>query len=237
MSATQAHYRGEAGRRYHELKRGLPPAARPWVARLRAEKIQPYVRPTDAVFEYGVGAGWNLAALRAARRLGHDVAEFLRAEVEQQGIEFVSETASLAAGTADVVICHHTLEHVPDPVAALGEMRRLLRPSGPLLLWVPYEGERRYRRYNPDEPNHHLYSWNAQTLGNLVADSGFAVHHVGLTRYGYDRFAAVWAVRLRLGETGFRVLRRLLILLRPLREVALRAVPAPLGSVRLSSPG
>jgi hypothetical protein len=36
--------------------------------------------------------------------------------------------------------------------------------------------------------------------------------------YGYDRFAALWANRLRLGEPGFRTLRRLLQRLRPLRE-------------------
>ncbi len=228
MSDPLTHYRGAAGRRYHEVKRGLPASARPWVTRLRAEKFRPLVGPTDTVFEYGCGAGWNLAALPAARRLGFDVAEFLRAEVEADGIEWVADPAGLPSGLADVVICHHALEHVPEPWEALREMRRLLKPGGRLGLWVPCEKERRYRRFDPAEPNHHLYSWNVQSLGNLVTEAGFTVTQAGLARYGYDRYAAVWAVRLRLGEAGFRALRRLLMAVRPLWEVALRAVvPAP----------
>jgi hypothetical protein len=68
-----------------------------------------------------------------------------------------------------------------------------------------------------------LYSWNVQTLGNLVEDCGFEVTDAGLSRYGWERFAAAWAVRVRLGERGFGVLCRLLQALRPLREVRLRA--------------
>lgn len=228
MTDPQAHYRGEAGRRYHEGKRGVPAPALPWVARLRSEKFRSLVGPTDTVFEYGCGAGWNLAALPAARRLGYDVAEFLRAEVERAGIEFVADTAPLPAALAEVAICHHTLEHLSEPLAALVEMRRLLKPGGRLGVWVPYEKERRYRRFDPAEPNHHLFSWTVQSLGNLVTAAGFEVRQAGLARYGYDRFAAVWAARLGLGEVGFRALRRVLITLRPLWEVTLTAAPAAL---------
>jgi hypothetical protein len=90
-------------------------------------------------------------------------------------------------------------------------------------LAVPFETERRLRRYRPKEPNHHLFSWNPQTLGNLVADSGFVIQDARLRVYGYDRWAARWAVRLRLGERGFRTLRWWLRFLRPLREVVVVA--------------
>jgi SAM-dependent methyltransferase len=223
MPDPVTHYQGDAGRQYHEVKRGLPPAARPWVARLRALKFQPLVDATDTVLEYGVGAGWNLAALVAARRIGCDVAEFLRPEVEGLGVEFVTDTAGLPDRLAQVVLCHHALEHLLAPAAALAELRRLLRPGGVLMLHVPSESESRYRRFDPAEPNHHLYSWTVQTLGRLVTDCGFHVTGAGLERYGYDRFAAAWAVRLGLGERGFRLLRRALIALRPLREIRLHA--------------
>jgi hypothetical protein len=42
--------------------------------------------------------------------------------------------------------------------------------------------------------------------------------------FGYERFAAVWADKLRLGENGFRALRRLLLVLKPAREVRIVAV-------------
>ena len=73
-SDARRHYEGDAGKRYHETKRAIPPAAYPWVARLRAEKLTPFVRETDTVFEFGVGFGWNLAALRCQRKIGFDTA-------------------------------------------------------------------------------------------------------------------------------------------------------------------
>ena len=122
-SATR-HYEGDAGRAYHTGKRGLPPAAYPWVARLRAEKFSQHVRATDTVVEFGVGAGWNLAELKCARRIGFDVADFLAPELRARGIEFVSDAAQFADASADVIICHHMLEHVLQPAASLAEMRR-----------------------------------------------------------------------------------------------------------------
>ena len=74
--AAARHYQGEAGRAYHEGKRGLPAEAFPWVARLRAEKFAAHVRPSDTVVEFGVGAGWNLAELKCARRIGFDVSDW-----------------------------------------------------------------------------------------------------------------------------------------------------------------
>jgi SAM-dependent methyltransferase len=217
--AAVGRYRGEAGLLYHEGKRGLDPRALEWVCRLRALKFQGWVRETDTVFEYGVGSGWNLAGLRCGRRLGWDAADFLADRVRGLGVEFVGGVGMVGDGEVDVVICHQTLEHVLEPVGVLRELERVLRPGGRLVLHVPWEVERRYARYDPSEPNHHLYHWNAQNLGNLMATLGWRVERVGVRRYGYDRFAANWAARLRLGEAGFRGLRRLMVALRPLREV------------------
>jgi SAM-dependent methyltransferase len=225
MAAEQAerHYRGEAGKRYQMEKRAIPEAAIPWVARLRAEKISPHLAARDAVLEYGAGFGWNLAGLECRRKLAFDLDDYILPPIRALGVEFVAETQNLANGSVDTVICHHTLEHLTHPAAALAEMGRMLRAGGKLLLFAPYERERKYRRFDPAEPNHHLYSWNAQTLGNLVCETGYRVVEAGTGRFGYDRFAAEWAVKLRWGEGGFRGLRGLLHLLKPGREVRIVA--------------
>ena len=220
---AERHYRGEAGQRYHLDKRAIPEVAIPWVARLRAEKLAPHLRPADTVLEYGAGAGWNLALLDCRRKLAFDLEDFLAPSIRAAGVEFVPDTKAIPAATVDAALCHHALEHVMQPAAALEEIGRLLRPGGKLLLFAPFERERKYRQFDRAEPNHHLYSWNVQTLGNLVEESGFRVTAAATGPFGYDRFAAVWADKLGLRESGFRVLRRLLLLLKPAREVRIVA--------------
>jgi SAM-dependent methyltransferase len=221
---SKPHYQGDQGRRYHELKRAIPEQAFPWIARFRAEKIEEHVRPGHTVLEYGVGLGWNLAALQCVRKIGLDVGEFLAPLVRQRGIEFVMDGAQLSPESVDVVVCHHTLEHVWVPTQTLAELHRLLRPRGTLLLYVPYEREQRFRHFNPREANHHLYSWNVQSLGNLVQDAGFSVQSAGLAPFGQERFAANLAVRFHLGESGFRTLRWLANTLKQEHEVRVVAM-------------
>lgn len=218
-NSVSRHYLGEAGRAYHHSKRGIPPEAFTWVARLRAEKFVPHVCGSDVVVEFGVGAGWNLAELNCARRIGFDISDLVEAGLRERGIEFVRDSASLADNSADVLICHHMLEHALNPAAALAEIRRVLKPGGKLLLHVPFEEEPRYRKHDPAEPNHHLFAWNAQTLGNLVAECGFKLDEAGIGKFGYDRAAAAAAVNYHLGEYGFRLLRSLAHLAMPASEV------------------
>ena len=190
---------------------------------LRAEKFQSHVRAEDVVCELGVGSGWNLGRLRCARRLGVDTSEFLAERVTGLGIEFFRDIAAVPDAMADVAICHHTLEHLLEPVAAIKQLARILKPQGRLILHVPWERERRYSHYLTQEPNHHLYTWNAQNLGNLVAVLGLKINQLEVRRYGYDRFASSLAARTRTGEFGFRFIRSCLIGLKPLWEVELVA--------------
>ena len=220
---VKQRYTGERGKAYHETKRFIPDVAYRWVARLRAEKVVGHVSEDDTVLEYGVGTGWNLAELPCKKRLGYDLSEHLQSVLESHHIEFVKDISTIGDASINVVICHHALEHTADPPRVLEQIRRILCANGRLLLFVPYEKERRYRYYDPDEPNHHLYSWNVQTLGNLVKDTGFSVMQAKVGRFGYDRFAAVWAVRLGLGEFGFRFIRGAVHLIRPAFEVRIVA--------------
>ena len=47
---------------------------------------------------------------------------------------------SFADGTFDVVLASNVLEHIPDDRAAMGEVRRVLRPGGWAMLPVPIAG-------------------------------------------------------------------------------------------------
>lgn len=220
---VKGHYRGEEGALYHLGKRGISENAYPWAAKLRSEKIGPFIRQRDVVLEYGVGSGWNLSQIECRRKIGFDVSEQLEQVVTSHGIEFITDIDMIADASIDAVLCHHVLEHTVNPAEVLGRILSKLRTGGRLLLFVPYERERCYNRFDNDEPNHHLYSWNVQTLSSLVRECGFAIAQAYLGRYGYIRFAADWAERLRLGEIGFRLIRAGVGFIKPLREVRIIA--------------
>lgn len=59
---------------------------------------------------------------------------------DQSGIDIVSDLTAIPEpdGSFDAALCTEVLEHVPDPLAAVREMARLLRPGGRLILTAPF---------------------------------------------------------------------------------------------------
>lgn len=55
-------------------------------------------------------------------------------------IDIVSDIVSIPADddSFDAILCSEVFEHIPDPLAALDEFRRLLRPGGILVLTAPF---------------------------------------------------------------------------------------------------
>ena len=55
-------------------------------------------------------------------------------------IDIVSDIVSIPVPDAsfDVVLCTEVLEHLPDPLAALRELSRLLKPGGQLIITAPF---------------------------------------------------------------------------------------------------
>lgn len=226
-SHASAYYMGDRGASYHALKHGVNPTAFTWIARARARKFSAHIRPHYEVLEFGVGPGWNLAELDCKRKVGVDVADSLRPSLEAKGIEFASSLSEIPAESIDVVICHHVLEHLRDPAQSLLGIRRVLRSGGRLLLHVPYEHARRFRRYEPNDSDRHLHSWNVQTLGNLVCDMDFEVEDARLGPFGYDRFVSHWTSKAAFdhvaAEVVYRLGLRLIRVVKPVREVCLVA--------------
>ena len=68
---------------------------------------------------------------------------------------------SLSRMTASLgVLAHHTLKHVPDYVFALGEIYRVLKHDGTLLLGLPYVTLTEYNLVNP----YHLHDFNEHSF-------------------------------------------------------------------------
>jgi SAM-dependent methyltransferase len=128
--------------------------------------------------DVGCGTG---AQMDAARRLGWEVhgvepspaaAEFARKTLGLPVVTGTLESAAYPDEHFDVVNLCHVLEHLPDPVATLREVARVLRPNGLVLLAVPNHRSLVAlafgQRWFPWEVPRHLYHFSPATLAALL---------------------------------------------------------------------
>lgn len=208
---SSEHYDGKRGESYFEWqnehgRRG---------AVLERRKFQAHVGDDDDVLDFGCAGGHLLDALSCASRAGVEANPAARAyAAEVYGIDARPAVADFEDGSFDVVVSNHVLEHVPYPIAALTEVRRVLRPSGRLLLCVPLDDWRAQRSFHDDDHDHHLHTWTPQHLGNTLLESGFHVEpdDIQILRHAwppmYDRLESVSPGLLDAAAMIWSVLRR-----------------------------
>jgi len=111
--------------------------------------------PTDTVLEVGIGTGLNLPLYPPLTQLtGIDLSsEMLDKAVERvQNLAMpnvilkVMDATSLdfADNEFDKALATYTISAVPDPVAVLREMRRVVKPGGILVILNHFRSERRF---------------------------------------------------------------------------------------------
>ena len=173
------------------------------VAEMRA-KIVPLA--SGVVLEIGMGSGLNLPVYdprRVRRVIGLDPAGPMlamaraRAAAVEFPVEFLElggERIPLPDAAVDTVLSTYTLCTIPDPVAALGEMRRALKPGGRLLFCehglAPERGVARWQR-RLDRP------WGAiaggchldRDMRAIIAAGGFAFERL---ETGYEPGTPRW---------------------------------------------
>lgn len=100
--------------------------------------------------------------------------------------DFFSYESAKQYGPFDVIHASMVLEHVPDPISFINDMKKLLKPGGLLAIFCPND-------YNPLQtiltqehkakpwwvvPIHHLNYFDIESIKKLLARSGFAVEEL-----------------------------------------------------------
>ncbi len=188
---------------YYQFKEEDPSAPQSFLSRFasRAEKfyrthqllteicrLKQYApRFPSKILDVGCGTGDRLNLLR---KQGCDVAgvEYSGQALYAQkhfGLPVFQGTLAQAAfpdNSFDVILFHNVLEHVHDPREALREARRILRPSGMILVQLPNNRSFQARFFGPrwaavDVPRD-LYYFEETGLTRLLREAEFAPVHV-----------------------------------------------------------
>ena len=91
------------------------------------------------ILDIGAGTGDFLAVAKQNgwSTIGVEPSEKAKAIASKKGVDFVDATAALENQSFDVITMWHVLEHVPDLDNQIKELKRLLKPSGSLIIAVP----------------------------------------------------------------------------------------------------
>lgn len=218
VTEAQAHAPGWRGRLKDALRDSVLAAKGYEVARLAAwqRALQPLIRqafghrvpygygerfpdykPCGRALEIGCGSGtflgllkhhgWQVAGVELSARAAAAAKEKLGVDV------FVGplEAAGFAADSFDYIHMSHVIEHLPDPVQSLREVRRLLKPGGEVYIETPNIDSLDYRQsgryWFPLDTPRHLFLFAPTTLRRAVSEAGLQVHRLctGVANY-YD---------------------------------------------------
>lgn len=159
--------------------------------------LHPYVEG-GSLLEVGCGSGMYLDLMRALgwrRVVGVDISyKAIQQAKDVLDIEAYCgnlEDPQLEGNSFDAVSLSHTLEHVPDPMAFLREVNRLMRPGGRLAVIVPNIeslGARKFGAhwYHLDSPRH-MVNFNRRSLTVALDRAGFQLKSLTTTpRIAYE---------------------------------------------------
>lgn len=137
------------------------------------------LRPDTRLLDVGCGAGgliFELAELGCRGVLGID--PYIDGERRyDNGARVLQCSLDDAPGRWDVVMFHHSFEHVPDPAATLRRTHTLLDAGGHCLLRVPTVSSFAWRHYGVDwvqlDAPRHFYLFARESIAHLASATGF----------------------------------------------------------------
>jgi SAM-dependent methyltransferase len=164
-----------------------------------------YVRSITpgTILDAGCGLGWFLSALDPAwQRFGLELSSFAAKRAREFGDvrEATLEECPFGDEFFDVVFCHHVIEHIPDPVLAVAQLHRVLKPGGKLVLGAPDFDSGVARRYGGryrllHDPTH-ITLFSNDSMHRFLRDHGFHIDRVDYPFFETRHFTDETLLRL-----------------------------------------
>ncbi len=156
------------------------------------------------IVDVGCGTGANLLLLKQfGDAKGIDVAEDALAFCRERGLSNVelgsAEELPLPDNSVDLVTAFDVVEHLDDDLAGLREFRRVLRPDGRVLLFVPAF---MFLWGLQDDVSHHRRRYTIPQLLDVVRKAGFEVERTTYANITF--FLPILLVRQFMRLTGIK---------------------------------
>jgi SAM-dependent methyltransferase len=164
-----------------------------WLSRVIDEEVRRLDHPPTIV-DVGCDRGIIkrfIPPIEGARWIGLDI-DVNRADVElakyDQRIQAdFDEGLPVPDATTDIAICSHVLEHLPRPDFTMGEIFRILKPGGLLLVGVPtapaFIARMREKQFQKELANgsrvrgQHIHVFDRGRLTALAEETGFKIEY------------------------------------------------------------
>ncbi len=156
------------------------------------------------LLEIGCGMGFLLAEFA---RDGWDVVgvepnrgfcEFIEEHHRLPAVPAILDEAGFPDNSFDAAIMLHVIEHVPDPVATLQGILRVLKPGGRLIMETPRYDTLMFRLLRHRERSlsceGHIYFYTTETLRKSCEKAGFRFEHVDFVGRSLSASRLLWNV-------------------------------------------
>jgi SAM-dependent methyltransferase len=137
-----------------------------------------------AVLDVGCGLGDRLRSLaQAGFRNLSGIDPYIETDFHYpDGVKVYKRSLAKVTGRYDFITLHHSFEHMSEPLNVMRHLRRLVKPSGRLLIRIPVADSRAWREYGTDwvqldAPRHH-YLHTRRSLGLLADQTGLHIDRI-----------------------------------------------------------
>lgn len=159
----------------------------------RRKRAYGYLAHNKDVCDFGCGEGLFLQAVAGEAKsvAGVELDNSNIDTLKKAGVPCYNSLSHISDDSLDCVFAFHVLEHLPDPLAILGDLHQKLRIGGTLLVEVPHAGDFLLRENVGCEAfkkftlwSQHLVLHTRESLKALVEEVNFQVAIIeGVQRY------------------------------------------------------
>ena len=148
------------------------------------QPIQSRLSIDSRILDVGCGSGHLLQLLRALgfnQLLGVD--PYIDNDIDyKNGLTIKKQTIHEVQGKYDVIMFHHSFEHVPDPIAVLNSSFALLTPDGYCVIRIPIVSSYAWKHYGVhwvqlDAPRH-FFLHSIESMKIVAKKTGFKLFEI-----------------------------------------------------------